>query len=212
MAKKVTRNKSPLERKGTNRKQRRVIFVCCEGSSEDDYLGMSALVSNRTCGMHNEKRRHVGQTDPTKVLSRMEACLAKNRPLQARDEAWIVIDKDDWTDDQVKEVTDWVKASEQHHLAMSNPKFELYLLMHYEDGTGCTNASTVDARLKRRWPEFDKRILSGTFSIDDVKVATDHARRLDRGNPDEVPPEGVTTFYKLVESLLKEDPSAASTS
>jgi hypothetical protein len=77
---------------------------------------------------------------------------------------------------------------------------------------GCTNASTVDARLKRRWPEFDKRILSGTFSIDEVKVATDHARRLDRGKQDEVPPEGVTTFYKLVESLLKEDPSAASTS
>lgn len=48
------------------------------------------------------------------------------------DEAWIVVDVDTWGDVEFAELLSWAASDPRHHLAISNPKFELFLVMHFE--------------------------------------------------------------------------------
>ena len=53
------------------------------------------------------------------------------------DEAWIIVDVDTWDETEFSQLLDWTKKDPRHHLAISNPKFELFLIMHFERRGGC---------------------------------------------------------------------------
>ena len=85
---------------------------------------------------------------------------------------------------------------------MSNPKFELFLVMHFEKANGCTTAAKVDAALKRHMPGYDKRLTPTQFSLEDVRGAIANAREKRVARADELPGPGMTDAFKLAESLL----------
>jgi hypothetical protein len=67
-------------------------------------------------------KRPLTESSPIQVLKRMEGYLRKES-LRKTDEAWIVVDKDDWMEDQLRELLQWAKKSENHGFALSNPNF-----------------------------------------------------------------------------------------
>ena len=64
-----------------------------------------------------------------KVLSRMKNYINENK-LRSGDEAWLIVDRDSWKIEQLKELESWAK-SESQNFAISIPCFETWLLMHY---------------------------------------------------------------------------------
>ena len=72
------------------------------------------------------------------------------------DEAWLIVDKDQWTDAQLMQLHEWARKGDNQGFALSNPKFEYWLLLHFEDGIGISSAQDCTARLKEHLPEFDK--------------------------------------------------------
>ncbi len=44
--------------------------------------------------------------------------------------------KDEWTDDQLSQLNEWAQGADNYGFALSNPKFEFWLLLHFEDGSG----------------------------------------------------------------------------
>lgn len=86
----------------------------------------------------------------------------KGRTYRKGDQAWCVIDTDDWTNEEINAVLDWAASRSHYHVAISNPKFELFLVMHFEDAKGCTTAAVVDRRLKKYMSEYKKRIPTDT--------------------------------------------------
>ena len=138
----------------------------------------------------------------------------KKHSLKTRDEAWIVIDTDQWTDDQFDNIQKWATqdASGIHRdVAISNPKFEYWLLLHFEDVKGGEAAEKCAERLKKHLSKYKKGIDKSKFDEKKIKTAINRARTRDENyckrHTDAV---GCTDVYKLVESILKSSKKSAS--
>ena len=169
---------NPLRQKRGKRKIRKVIHVLPEGQSERDYLAMDVIQAAVQSGERvalKLVKGHKGQTDPASLVRQMKSHLRKE-DFRSDDEAWLVIDVDEWTDEQFACAIQWESSDPRHHLAISNPKFELFLLMHYCDAKGCTTPTDVDKRLKRYLPDYKKRLVHGLFSLDQVTEAASRSR------------------------------------
>ena len=58
--------------------------------------------------------------------------------LEADDELWLVVDKDQWKDKMLSCVAMECALEVSMHMALSNPCFELWLLLHLEDAVSLT--------------------------------------------------------------------------
>jgi len=68
---------------------------------------------------------------PDKVLRKMQRFL-QEQDLHKGDGAWLVVDKDNWTADQLTSLLQWSQEDLRYGLAVSNPMFEYWLLLHFE--------------------------------------------------------------------------------
>ena len=128
----------------------------------------------------------------------------RQQALKGSDEAWLVVDKDRWTDDQLTQLHRWSQQHDNHGFALSNPHFEYWLLLHFEDGIGITGSQHCTQRLRQYLPEYDKGIDNRKFTSDRIDAAIRRARQ--RDNPpcvDWPRTIGNTAVYRLVENLLK---------
>lgn len=141
-------------------------------------------------------------SSPLQVLKRMEDHLSQER-LKSSDEAWLVVDKDQWTDEQLNQLHAWAQKRDNYGFALSNPKFEYWLLLHFEDGVGIASSRDCSDRLKRQLPGYDKDINARKITRKGIDDAIRRAR--ERDNPpcaDWPRAPGGTTVYKLVENIL----------
>ncbi|GBU22782.1 abortive infection protein [Fibrobacteres bacterium R8-0-B4] len=141
-------------------------------------------------------------SSPPHVLNRMKEYIA-DKGLKETDEAWLVVDKDQWTDEQLKILFDWAQTRNNYGFALSNPKFEYWLLLHFEDGDGVTTSADCDNRLKRNIPNYDKDINFRAFTRERIDKAIDRAKQRDKPCCKDWPRNpGGTTVYKLVERIV----------
>ena len=140
---------------------------------------------------------------PRHVLKRMEDYL-RQEDLRASDEAWLVVDKDQWKDEQLIQLHAWTQRRANYRLALSNPKFEYWLLLHFEDGTGIKSVQNCIDRLKRHLPDYDKGIDPRQLTHQGIENAIRRARLRDTPPcPDWPRAIGGTTVYRLIESILR---------
>ena len=146
------------------------------------------------------KSRH--GSSPLHVLKRMEDHL-RQVELRSTDEAWLVVDKDQWTDEQLVQLHDWAQTGENFGFALSNPKFEYWLLLHFEDGNDIASARDCTERLKRHLTDYDKGIDGRKFTNERIEAAIRRARLRDNPKCIDWPRSlGGTTIYRLVEKLV----------
>jgi hypothetical protein len=126
----------------------------------------------------------------------------KKQSLKKSDEAWLVVDKDSWTEKQLLLLNHWALSQENYRLALSNPKFEFWLLLHFEDGDGVTNSRNCSEHLKRHMPDYDKGI--DISKITHHRIISAIKRATKRDNPPCVdwPRNTGTTVYRLVENII----------
>ncbi len=146
-------------------------------------------------------KRPSTESSPIHVLKKIQAYL-KKESLRKTDEAWIVVDKDAWTEDQLRELLQWTKESDQHGLALSNPNFEYWLLLHFEDGKGIANPQECLTRLKKHLPNYKKDIESKKITLDLITKAIVRAKQRDVNYSNDLPLIWSTTVYKLVEKII----------
>ncbi len=146
-------------------------------------------------------KRPLTESSPTQVLKKMRSYLRKES-LKKTDEAWIVVDKDDWTQDQLRELLQWAKTSEYHGFALSNPSFEYWLLLHFEEGKGIVNAQECLTCLKRYLPNYKKDIDSKKITPELIAKAIRRAKQRDANRSNDLPQMCSTTVYKLVEKIM----------
>ena len=110
-------------------------------------------------------------------------------------------DVDVWDAKEFEVLLAWKAEDTRHHVIISNPKFELFLVMHFEKGNGCTTAAKVDAALKRYMPGYNKRLNRGQFSSSQVREASVASRAKRTGSKEAIPAPGMTDAHLLVERL-----------
>lgn len=119
------------------------------------------------------------------------------------DEAWLVVDRDQWTEEQLNELYDWAKSGKDRGFALSNPKFEYWLLLHFEDGNNIKSAQDCSNRLRRFLPDYDKKVDSHKITPESIDKAISRAKKRDDPPVDWPRDPGGTTVYRLVENILK---------
>jgi hypothetical protein len=146
------------------------------------------------------KKRNV--SSPDRLLKRMERHI-RDEGLRSSDEAWLVLDRDSWSEDQLLELVAWAASDRRFSVAISNPKFEVWLLMHFEDPAGATTPAVVDGRLRACLPEYDKDIQPSKFTPQSVMDAISRAKMRDTPQCIDWPrnPPG-TTVYRLAERII----------
>jgi len=197
MAKMRRTFKRPL----AERRYRKLFVIAVEGTkTEPQYF---AIFNNQNSVIHVKCVKSSHRSSPAQVLRRMEDYL-KQESLWVSDEAWLVVDKDHWTDDQLDLLFAWSEGSERYGLALSNPKFEYWLLLHFEDGKRIGTSYGCSERLKRCLPNYAKGIDPREFTPTRVCNAVRRAAARDNPPSRDWPRSTGTTVYRLVKKLLGE--------
>lgn len=189
-----------LSRNAGVRRYKPLFLISCEGSvTEPEYFAFFQRHAIIKC------LRAKGKSAPQAVLERMNKEFDRT-PLRKGDEAWLVVDKDDWNDSQLAALHRWAEERGgvvKRGLAVSNPRFELWLLLHFEEvarpcpGHECTN------RLEKHLPGYKKHLVNSAFSCESVGSAIARAKELDQPAALDWPRKTGTTVYRLAEDLLR---------
>lgn len=184
-------------------------MVCEGGVTEPSYLKrFQAFVKNQLVEIIYED----GEGDPqfvvtiardfkTKAARRAQSENDSNLDF---DRVWCVIDVDDHSR------LHQAKIMAQDHgieLAISNPSFELWLLLHLRESPGARKQDAIRSLLKQKqhWPTYQKEVLAVHFKDceEGYHQAVTRAKKLDElaagiGEPGKNPSTGV---YRLTEEI-----------
>ncbi|OGQ94755.1 MAG: hypothetical protein A2521_16675 [Deltaproteobacteria bacterium RIFOXYD12_FULL_57_12] len=177
------------------RSYRKIFVLATEGQkTEPAYF---AMFNSKTVQVKILESRY--RTAPLQVLDRAKQ-FARDTEIRKGDEVWLVIDRDNWTVAQLREV---FTGCRQHNfsLAVSNPCFEYWLLLHFEDGRAVFDARSCRVRLQRYLPEFDKGHVEISKLRPGVVAAIDRAAGKDRPSCRDWPRTTGSTVYRLVRKL-----------
>ena len=198
-----------LKRVRTERLEKKLFLIICEGAkTERGYFFNleSAIKTGATLKIPKTKDRSSPQdllVDMTRSLQEYETEIKKTLG-----EAWIVLDKDNWEPDQLEMIYNWAKEKKHYNVAISNPKFEYWLILHYECGTkpGAKRKESCESYLKRKYIPTYKKGKSLPSIIFDCGRVIDAIRRgkvRDSSRCKKWPHyEGCTTVYRLVERII----------
>ena len=141
---------------------------------------------------------------PTEILKDIREHVHKfDNP--AIDEYWIVLDVDQWTSEQKQKIENWCnECSRRNFVVVSNPCFEIWLILHFEGGPpifkksyGCKRYYIENYGGIKTIEDFN------TIQNTHVEKAICRAEKKD-DTGDSIWPEtsGVTTVYKLVKKYF----------
>ncbi|GAA0898598.1 RloB family protein [Virgisporangium aurantiacum] len=186
------RRNPPTRRRGDLPTKHTVLVYCGGLRTEPEYFDGLKL-ENRSSAV--SVRIVAEGADPERLVRR--AAGHRNRQPGVFDEVWCVTDVDQF--DLTRAVA--LARKERVSLAVSNPCFELWLLLHHADCTAhCTGYDDVATRLKKYVRDYDKCRLNFAAYRDKIDDAVERARKLD--------PDGTaftanpsTNVWQLVERI-----------
>ncbi len=205
---------TPLNRQSGTKTPDRIVIASEGENTEPQYFqNLAAKNSRITVRILKRMGEDKGKSAPKHVLQQLRD-FKKNEAPRKYDELWMVVDVDRW-----KSLDEIVKIckEEEYDLAISNPCFELWLLLHFRSLEEYTDEErlkllknekvTKKTRLKKElsdWLDgYNERNPRTERFIPFVKVAIERARKLDE-NPDDPWPKTLgTRVYLLAERILQ---------
>ncbi len=190
---------SRFRRKLGERRYKRMFIIVAEGTvTEQEYFSL----------LNEESIVRVKCLSNSRNLSPLAAMkrvcdYVKREGLRRSDQAWVVVDKDLWLEEHLSQLHAWSQTQVNYGFALSNPKFEFWLLLHFEDGKGVASGDDCDRRIVKHLPRYDKHIHPNEFTPERIRSATERARTRDTPRCSDWPRNAGTTVYKLVEKILQ---------
>lgn len=199
----MARNRRRFNRPLGKRRYEKLFVVAPEGTkTEPQYFSLFRQWSSTVVVQVLPPKRH--HSAPRQVLNELEKQL-RHMALRKGDEVWIVLDKDHWSEDQLADVYHWCTSQANRGLAVSNPNFEYWLLLHFEEGYHVGSAAECIRRLKRYIPNYDKNIDRHSITTEMICDAVRRGKQRDCPPCEDWPRAlGSTTVYRLVERILRE--------
>jgi len=209
--------RSHLRKRGV-REPRRFIVIATEGTkTEKQYFEAMALADafTPTSKVHIEVLEKLStDSSPTHIIEMLDA-FKRKYVLRKYDELWMVIDLDQWQDRELGTVAAQC-VQKNYQLAVSNPCFELWLLLHFKSLDDYTDAELVEmaknkhVTAKRTWLDkelvnvlgsYNKAAIKPTRFFPFANVAIARAKDLDTSPEHRWPNTLGTRVYLLVESI-----------
>lgn len=142
-----------------------------------------------------------GGSSPKAVINRAKNIINTNQ-LSYIDEIWLVIDFDQWTQDDLENAYFWTTQHKGRSLALTNPKFEFWLLLHFERPDKPCSGRDCDEKLQKHIPNYDKEVPKGKITLAHIQNAIARAKELNTPPCIKWPETNGSTVYLLVEHIL----------
>ena len=170
------------DKRAKTRPVKDVFLIVTEGTTEKNYFEMECF---RDKSVKVEARRGVHPHPPAllKTADDWLASLKRAGDLRPGDQAWVVLDEDDATDEQLEAVFEWAAERKDRGVGFSVPQFEYWLLLHFTDAKGASSKKDVLDSLMQHWPTYTKAA-QPNFTVEDVRQAIARARRKVSEQPD----------------------------
>lgn len=199
----------------------RLIVIASEGKDTERiyFTALAKEYSNPRVHVHILERSENEQNNssPEHVLKQLNDYKSQYK-LEADDELWLVVDKDQWEDKMLSRVATECALEVSMHMALSNPCFELWLLLHLEDAASLTpeehtlwmenrrkskNADPyLKVRLRQKMGTYHESSYDALTLIAHIEDAIERARALDNTPTDRWPQTLGTRVYLLAESVM----------
>ena len=199
----------------------RLIVIASEGKDTERiyFKALAKEYTNPRVHVHILERSEAEQNNssPEHVLKQLNN-YKEQYALEADDELWLVIDKDHWTEAMLSRVATVCSQDDFMHMALSNPCFELWLLLHLEDAASLTpeeqmlwmenrrkskNANPyLKLRLRQKIGSYHESAYDALSLIAHVEDAIERAKTLDKNPTDRWPQTLGTRVYLLAESVM----------
>ena len=151
-----------------------------------------------------------GHSSPQAILASARA-LKQDPDFAAFDEFWLLLDTDHWTEpNHLGNFMTVISAAkgEGFQVAVSNPCFDLWLLLHHEAVTKDSpfeNCDAVGARFRELKGKFNKTKLDRDhFNVDLALLALARGQKLTPDLNDYQPPNPGTQIWALVQRALRD--------
>lgn len=199
----------------------RLIVIASEGKDTERiyFKALAKEYSNPRVHVHILERSvdEQNNSSPEHVLKQLNDYKSQYE-LEADDELWLVVDKDRWTEAMLSRVATECSKEVTMHMALSNPCFELWLLLHIEDVALLTpeeqkqwmenrkkskNADPyLKARLRQKMGSYHESSYDAQTLMAHVENAIERARTLDKNPNDRWPQTLGTRVYLLAKSVM----------
>lgn len=201
-----------LDRKSPERDTRRTFRVFCEGArTETGYLKALKAdpVVSKIASVDIDSETHGAA--PLTLVHAAADFRARNPAEQSEvDEVWCIFDVEWPNHPNLKEAVDLARRSDIN-VAISNPCFELWLLLHFQAQSAWLETSSAKSALKPHGG-IDGKSIDGAKYMPLRDEATRRARSLvDRHErngtefPDDNPSSGMFRFLEAVENLVADE-------
>ncbi|KGI23038.1 RloB family protein [Hoylesella timonensis] len=199
----------------------RLIVIASEGKDTERiyFKALAKEYTNLRVHVHILERSENEQNNssPEHVLKQLNDYKSKY-DLEADDELWLVVDKDRWTEAMLSHVATECSQEVAMHMALSNPCFELWLLLHMEDAASLSpeeqeqwmknrrkskNADPyLKVRLRQKMGSYHESSYDALTLIAHIEDAIERARALDKNPTDRWPQTLGTRVYLLAKSVI----------
>jgi len=199
----------------------RLIVIASEGKDTERiyFKALAKEYTNPRVHVHILERSEAEQNNssPDHVLKQLNDYKSQYE-LEADDELWLVVDKDRWTEAMLSRVATECSQEVAMHMALSNPCFELWLLLHIEDAVSLTPEEQMlwienrrkskngdpylKVRMRLKMGSYHESSYDALALIAHVEDAIERARALDKNPNDRWPQTLGTRVYLLAESVM----------
>ena len=211
------RNRKSFERPEGVRSSRLVV-IASEGKETENIYFEQLKASLHASGVQIEVlRRDSNESSPEHIYRQIQDFAAKY-DMDEDDQLWAVVDKDRWTEKMLSGVAKKCSQNKYFIFCLSNPCFELWLILHLEDVAQYAEEDreklSENKKIKRNgytWTKNRLRELMDGYSeskyevtklLPEIEKAIERASKLD-SNPNDRWPQSVgTRVYRLVNSIL----------
>jgi hypothetical protein len=150
-----------LKRRPPSKNPVNKILIACEGSKTEPGYFESIRKELRLRTLQIIVLRHRGKTDPGSIIERVieeRQFMKRNQAWTDGDNAWAVFDGDEHIE---KSPENWKSAialakKQKIQLAITNPCFELWYLIHFQDYFAQITRDRVINLLAKHIPNYDK--------------------------------------------------------
>lgn len=202
----MPRKRRPLDRDGGVMRDTRLVVIASEDSfAVRDYFSRfrARRVQFRVLPTQG------GHSAPQHVIDRLDAD-RKEVDYAEGDEFWVCLDADHWIEpNHIANLREVIRLcnQKQYRIAICNPCFEFWLLLHFEDNDGKTLAKCAAAvqALKVAAGGYQKGTGEQLPIVGEMVLrARDRARKLDIDDG-EIPTRPAARIHLILDSLLDRD-------
>jgi len=185
-------------RRNPHRKYKKLFLIIAEGLTEKFYFDHVKKQFGANINIVNNRKKSA----PKHLLKLLNDKINEIK-LKKGDEAWIVVDTDSWPQEQMEALNNWEK--DNHHVAVSSPNFEYWILLHYEDGNKIQTSNECSIKLKKYGYDKNKADMDN-ISKEMINKAIERAEKKEKEelvNFNYDLTYANTKVYKLVKSIVE---------